>query len=157
ELTGTSWSGVLVQESGTLENAAGGTVRGAGELDLRGGTFANHGVLEPGRSAGTLTVSGNVAQILPGELNVEIGGLTAGTEYDRVQISGDAQIAGTLNIAVIEGFVPEAGDTFLIVNSLTRAGTFGAVTGTDLGGGLVMQVTYTATGVVLTVAAASGE
>ncbi len=50
-----------------------------------------------------------------GTLQIEIGGLTAGTEYDQVNVSGLATLDGTLDIQLLDGFVPDEGDTFDIL------------------------------------------
>src|SRR5262249_30195506 len=47
-----------------------------------------------------------------GVLNIEVGGTTAGSQYDQLNISGTATLAGTLNATLINGFGPVAGEQF---------------------------------------------
>ncbi len=59
-----------------------------------------------------------------GTLQIEIGGTTPG-EYDQLNITGDAVLAGTLEVQLINGFTPTVGDvfTFLTVGGL-QTGSF---------------------------------
>ena len=84
-----------------------------------------------------------------GSLNIEIGGLTAGTQYDRLAISGSATLNGSLNISLIGGFVPNPGDTFQIMTFGSRSGSFTTTNGLDLGGGRLFQVNLTSTSLTL--------
>lgn len=62
--------------------------------------------------------------------NIEIGGLTVDTQYDQVYVTdANATISGTLNIALINGFTPNLGDTFTIINvpGRTRNGMYATV------------------------------
>jgi hypothetical protein len=69
-----------------------------------------------------------------GVLDMEIGGLQAGTQSDQLQISGTATLGGTLNVSVINGFTPAAGNTFPLVTCRTRTGTFGTINGLQQSG-----------------------
>ncbi len=77
-----------------------------GTLDQAGGTFTT-----PGGSTGLTSVTGDYSQT-GGRLAVEIGGLTAGTEYDRFEVAGFADLDGWLDVTLIDEFVPSAGDSF---------------------------------------------
>ncbi len=62
-------------------------------------------------------------------LDIEIGGLTAGTEYDQVAIGGTLTIGttggtsrGTLNVDLINSFLPTANATFEIMKAASRVG-----------------------------------
>ena len=77
-----------------------------GTLDQAGGTFTT-----PGGSTGLTSVTGDYNQT-GGRLAVEIGGLTAGTEYDRLEVAGFADLDGGLDVTLIDEFVPSAGDSF---------------------------------------------
>ncbi len=50
--------------------------------------------------------------------------MTAGTEFDRLAISGTATLSGALNISLINGFTPNPGDSFQIMTFGSRSGTF---------------------------------
>lgn len=48
---------------------------------------------------------------------IEIGGTTAGTGHDQINHLGTAELGGTLNVQLINGFTPAVGDRFLIMTS----------------------------------------
>lgn len=64
------------------------------------------GTTSPGFSPGTLNVTGNYTETAAAALNVEIGGLVAGTDFAQLKATTQATLAGTLNISVINGFTP---------------------------------------------------
>src|SRR5205814_7394819 len=58
----------------------------------------------------------------------ELAGLTRGTQYDAIDVSGTASLAGTANIIHFGGFTPSAGDSFQVINAAGgRSGTFATV------------------------------
>ena len=61
-------------------------------------------------------------------LEIELGG-TADGEFDKLIVSGDLTLAGTLQVELYGGFVPSAGDAFgiLDLNPLLLTGTFSSV------------------------------
>ena len=61
-----------------------------------------------------------------GTLQIGIGGNTAGTGYSQLEVSGPLSLGGTLQLSQLNNFVPEVGDTFLIV----QEDTAGPVSGT---------------------------
>jgi T5SS/PEP-CTERM-associated repeat protein len=83
------------------------------------------GKLAPGHSAGTTTINGNYTQTA-GALDIELGGTHAG-QSDQLNVTGTATLAGALNITFINGFIPQAGDTFNILDWGARSGTFVSV------------------------------
>jgi len=86
------------------------------------------GIVSPGASPGILTINGNYTQGPAGMLDMQIGGLVAGTDYDQLKVIGSASLGGTLNTALINGFVPAAGTTFTLVDaSGGLSGTFTTV------------------------------
>ncbi|MGO4882494.1 MAG: beta strand repeat-containing protein [Bryobacteraceae bacterium] len=121
-----------------------GTLAGAstGSLDLNGGNLygtgsLNYGVsdsatITPGNSStseGKLQVNGTYAQNSSGALDVTIGGTTAGTNYDQLNVSGTASLNGTLNISLAHGYTPTVGTTFDILNASSVTGSFSTVNG----------------------------
>jgi hypothetical protein len=96
------------------------------------------------------------ALTMNGKFNVEIGGVVQDTDYDRLAVVGGGVVLGTgatLNVSLINGFVPKAGDTFTILTYQTGiTGQFVPPTLPTLPVGLGWgQVQYTASGVILTV------
>ena len=139
---------LTVTSSGTFDNAAAGTLQGEGTLDVSAATFTNAGNVNPGASPGILSITGDYVQTSTGALNIEIGGLVAGTDFDQLAISGSATLAGTLNVSLINPFNPSQGNSFQIVNYASNSGTFD---NTNLPSGFVWDITYGANAVTITV------
>lgn len=138
-----------------------GSLDPAGLLDIQDGLVSGSGILladvrsagrlSPGRSAGILTVAGSYTQLAAGILDVELGGRTAGTQYDRLAVSGTAILDGTLNVALIDGFTPVRGDRFQVLTFDSRSGDFAIQNGLDVGSGLYLIPTFDDTGLTLVV------
>jgi hypothetical protein len=145
-------AGIGVTVTGTqFDNLAGGVVEGRGTLTLSGSSLVNAGAIRPGASPGILSVGGAVSQAPAGAVDIEIGGLTADSQYDRLAASGAAALDGTLNLSLIDGFVPVLGATFDVLTCGSRTGTFATVNGLGIGGGLRFQVSYATNKVTVTV------
>ena len=110
-------------------------------MDNVGGSF------EPGESAGKLKISGNYTQGSDGKLTIELGGTTQDSQYDRLQVTGTANLDGELHVEFIDGFVPRLGQQFVILTAGSVNGEFSKVTGPVSGGRY--QVTYNATNVTI--------
>jgi T5SS/PEP-CTERM-associated repeat protein len=76
----------------------------------------NHGLVSPGASAGRLRIEGDYLQD-EGVLSIEIGGTTAGTQFDQLIVDGAAELGGTLEVNLIDGFSPRAGSSFAILTA----------------------------------------
>ena len=57
------------------------------------------------------------------QINLDIAG-TATTSFGRVTSTGAATLDGTLNVALVNGFVPTPGDTFAVLTFASNTGTF---------------------------------
>ena len=139
-LTGSTIFGLqlaLTQTAGTID-LNGGSMNFPLGVDLNGGqligsgTFTgpirnNGGVVAPGHSAGSLAITGNYTQGATGALDIEIGGTTAGTEFDQLQVSGTVALDGTLNVTLIDGFRPVIGDVFQIITPNGFSGAFATI------------------------------
>ncbi len=104
---------------------------------------------------GVLTLTGDYFQLDTGALAIELGG-TSNTDpldpqYDQLIVTGQAQLAGTLKIALAEGFVPQLGDVFEVVDAGSLVGTFDAVEGELVGNGLRAVPAYVNGSVLLTI------
>jgi hypothetical protein len=143
----------LVNGAGTVQTVLGSTLNVAGGLMVEPNVL-NAGTLNPAAGvAGGVSISGDFSQGT-GRLNIELGGLTPGTDFDQLNVNGTATLAGTLNITLIGGFSPNAGDSFRILSYGARVGTFGTILGLDLGGGKVLVPSYNANDLTLTTAEA---
>ena len=110
----------------------GGTIVQDGTLELAGSLASqitlNGGVLGLGSTTGNRTVTGNVAVNSGSTLRVRINGPTAGTQHDRISLSGSLVLGGGLDVIAGPGLI--AGTTFRIVDCTSVAAT---VTGTFSG------------------------
>jgi hypothetical protein len=148
----TTVSGTLAVSSPGVLNVSGGSVFGigtvTGNIDLTGG------LLSPGaasKKAGELTISGAYTQSGSGAFDVDLGGTTAGTQYDVLNITSTASLGGTLNVDLISGFKPAVGQTFDIMDYTSETGAFSTANLPKLTGGDTWSITYNATDLVLTV------
>jgi T5SS/PEP-CTERM-associated repeat protein len=96
--------------SGVLQVGEGGTLSGTGTII--GDVLVDGGTVTPGASPGALHINGNFHQLAPGFLTMEIGGTMPGTEYDQLLVTGDLLLEGAVQLAFINGFVPQVGDKF---------------------------------------------
>lgn len=90
--------------------------------------FTNKGALHPGNRSktGTLSIGGDWTQVMPGALNIELGGVAAG-QFDQLAISRTATLGGTLAVSLRPGFVPVAGTRLTILTAAAIKGRFGTV------------------------------
>lgn len=119
--------GTYYATSGSFTNTATGVVRGEGTFNRSAITFTNDGSFAPGTSPGTLAVIGNYGQAATSHLEIEIGGRIAGVTYDRLNVSGTATMNGDLDVELINGFVPEVGDAFIVGTFAAQAGGFATI------------------------------
>jgi MYXO-CTERM domain-containing protein len=104
-----------------------GTLAGHGVVAGKG-TRVIQGKVAPGNSPGCVTDQGNVIFEGTATLEIEIGGPTACTQFDRYSVALSLTLNGpTLNVLLINGFVPTAGQRFNVLDWGTLSGTFGAV------------------------------
>ena len=147
--------------TGLLHVSAGGQVVVGGVLkvwrtgELRGdgnvaAAVVADGLVNPGESVGLLRIDGTYQQLPGGTLHIELAG-TAPGEFGALSISGEGSLDGTLAVDVAAGFHPSLGDTFDIVTAAGIDRTFATVEGSDLGGGLWLNVVYSDTTVQLEV------
>ncbi len=111
--------GSLAVNSGTLDAGvdinifSGGALKGDGTLLLSdpvgGGSVLNSGTVAPGNGAGIITIDGNYQQSAVGALEIEVGGLAAGSEHDQLFLpnpTSSAMLAGRLNVPFINSYTP---------------------------------------------------
>jgi hypothetical protein len=96
-------------------------------------------MLDPGT---LVSITGSYAQSATGVLTVNVGGLDE-TQFGRMTVTGSAFLDGTLNIGLVNGFVPVVNDRFLFMTFSSRTGFFATTNGLDLGEGLAYQVETT--------------
>ncbi|MCC7517779.1 MAG: hypothetical protein IT578_01190 [Verrucomicrobiae bacterium] len=122
--------------SANLQIGAGGAVVGNGTIQAN--MVTNQGTLAPGNSPGLLTFTSNLTLLSSSVLNMELAGTNTAL-FDRITVGGAFAVDGTLNVSLIDGFTPQAGDTFKLFGfdvSLI-SGTFATTSFGALSGGLV--------------------
>lgn len=169
----TTFAGVNIEEFGTLQidggsldaqyvEILGGTLAGNGSIMTGSGPIAGqvenrNGVVAPGVGigAGTLSINGRFANGHDGTLHIELGGVTAGTQYDRLLIDGAAALDGALNVSLVNLggglFAPALGNVFSIIQADSIGGKFSTLSLPALASGRMWFVGYGATSVDLKV------
>jgi hypothetical protein len=125
----TQSGGTTYLNGGTLAVAAGHKVNIEQNTNLYGpgaitGNLANDGNIYVGGGqslTGTLAVSGTFTQTTNGTLFMNVGGTTAGTQYDQLTVGGAATFGGTLDVFEVNGFSPNSG-TFTLITYASRVG-----------------------------------
>jgi len=87
----------------------------------------NGGLIAPGNSPGLLTIDGDYTQESTGTLLMELAGLNLGSGYDSLNITGTANLAGILDIQLLDGFTLTAGDSFDLLTAALIQGNFDSI------------------------------
>jgi T5SS/PEP-CTERM-associated repeat protein len=106
----TQGAGGTTQIDGKLEAALvtieGGLLKGTGTVDST--VLNTGGTVKGGDSPGALTITGNYTQGAGGTLETEIASLSS---FDQLLVDGTADLAGTLDVQLIDGFAFTTGVT----------------------------------------------
>lgn len=170
---------VTIESGGTLQAASDATISQAIQLDdgatleladadafdqssrLTGqgqivGALSTPGAIQPGNldeSTGSLDFNADLTLSDASQLEFRVGGLIAETDFAVIHIQGAAVLAGTLQLSLLDGFMPSLGDAFKLV---TAAGGMSGIFDTLLLPGLEMDrhwdINYGANTLLLTVA-----
>ncbi|MDP6634317.1 MAG: PEP-CTERM sorting domain-containing protein [Phycisphaerae bacterium] len=104
-----------------------GTVSGSGVFTGTGTTYFEAD-LTPGSSPAALSFAGDVVFGPLANLKIEIGGAIRGDQYDALEVGGSLTLGGTLQVELINGFVPEVDDEFEILAwDSSGGGSFGSI------------------------------
>ncbi len=146
----TSLLGGTTVTGGTILGA--GTVRGNLTAGNATGTAVTINAGDSGK-AGLLSITGKYTQLATGNFTGLVSGTTAGTGYSQLKVTGVAALAGTINFTVATAFQSSltSGETFTVLTGSSVTGTFSNST-IAINSSFHFVVSYTATGVVLTVA-----
>jgi len=144
----TTWTGAgnISMAGSTITNRAGALFHVQNSAALIGTTrFDNAGTFRKSFSTGITTIPNNVAfnnfgtvdlrrgillanggyvSVPSALLNCALGGTTAGTGFGQLQVPGTVTLNGSLNVDLINGFVPITNNTFTVVTADTRNGSF---------------------------------
>lgn len=116
--------------SSVFTNESNGSIGGSGNINNIDGILNNNGTLSPGNSPGAFAINDG-AKVNFGAtsiVNIEIAGTTPETEHDQLNITGNFDLDGTLNVSFIDMFEPTAGQTFDVVSYTSHIGSFSNVT-----------------------------
>ncbi len=91
------------------------------------GTVNFEGDLKPGNSPAAVSFGGDVVLGVASTLQMEIGGITPGSQFDQLNVTGKLILGGTLQVVLANGFMPSIGQSFDLLNWGTVAGSFTAV------------------------------
>ncbi len=105
---------------GNMAISSGATLSGNGSV---GTITENHGILNPGASIGTLTITGDYTQSSDGRLHIEVDT----TSHDIVNVSGTATLAGDLFLEFTPGGYSQ-NHRIDFLNAGTVSGTFSSIT-----------------------------
>jgi len=124
-LTFTHTSATIDVQSGSLD-LGGVLTLDAGSVLQGGGTFLGDvnntaGIVQPGGAGntGTLIINGNYTQGTNGSLIIEIAGTSASTNFDVLNITGGATLAGNLSINEINGYNAATTDGYTFITTAT--------------------------------------
>jgi arylsulfatase A-like enzyme len=109
---------------------------------------------------GTLTVQGDLYHLLGGEIAIDLGGTTAGVDYDTLNVVGKVELEGDLDVSLAEiagsPYSPAMGESFTILTATQGiVGQFDQVTLPLLSMGLDWSVDYQPSVVTLSVMASA--
>ncbi|MDH3759713.1 MAG: filamentous hemagglutinin N-terminal domain-containing protein, partial [Gammaproteobacteria bacterium] len=142
-------SGTLVLGAGPLTLDAGSVLSGIATLG--NDVLNNGGSVQPGGqdTIGTLTIAGDFTQTL-GSIVIEIDNAvtTAGSDYDQLNVTGQADFGGSMSLLVIGNYTVANNDTLDPITYATYGGTpFGTIVAI---GGENVTPDYTAPDLTLT-------
>ena len=133
QITGqTTVDGTLQVAGHSLINLAGGSLYGNGgtvEGNVTSNASINIGDMP--MTVGALTFMGNYTQGANGSLTFDVAGNAPG-RYDQLNVSGHAQLNGLMTVDLLNGYIPQLGNTFEIMAYGSESGTFSMVVGLPL-------------------------
>jgi T5SS/PEP-CTERM-associated repeat protein len=100
--------------------SGGGTFTGTGTVNFEGD-------LSPGSSPAAVNFAGDVGFGVDATLQIELSGTVPGMQHDKLNVTGELALDGALEVSLINGFIPSAGQTFNILDWGSLAGTFSSI------------------------------
>lgn len=169
--TGATLNGAITLETDGVINASWGSIKVNGALTANGHkltTIAANGARVMGTGQMGVLQIGSNSSIMPGNspgiissldltldagstYGFEVGGTAPGTGYDQIDVTGAVSIAGNLDVSLYGGFVPTAGQTYVIINNDAAD----AVSGTFAG--LAQGAQFAADGQLFTISYTGGD
>lgn len=115
---GTVTNNGVINNSGTFNNQS--IYKGTGVFNTSLFNNPVPGTVAPGSSLGCLQFTNGWASL--GKLEIEINGPVSCSDYDQIQVTGNAQVGGNLYINF--NYTPACGATFQLINATTHSGSF---------------------------------
>jgi fibronectin-binding autotransporter adhesin len=132
--------------NGTVNVHFNGSVTGAGTFGpvnvFENGRFAPGAGSSPAVFSPAVVAASNASFAQGTSLAIEIGGKSAGTGFDQVNVASAAVLAGTLDVTTTNNFIPAALDAFKVLSFASRSGAFSTYTGMTPGNGLAYAPIY---------------
>lgn len=121
--------GAILYSDGSIQNTTNSIIAGDGELHFT--EIDNDGSLMPGTTVGELSMNSDLNHSSVSIIQIDIQG-NAGEGIaggnDLMTINGDIDLNGVLNVSLLDSFVPNTSDEFVIINySGTLNNTFTSV------------------------------
>ena len=109
---------------------------------------------------GQLAINGDYFHLAGSTLAIDLGGRAAGVDFDALNVTGFVDLAGTLNVSLVDGdgplFAPTLGDSFEILTAAEGlSGRFSDVSLPAIAAGLDWFIDYSPNGVSLEVVASA--
>lgn len=122
-------------------------------MGIREGTvlsqhLASKGTVAPGLQIGMVTVPA-YQQTIEGTLDIQLGGPVVDTGYDRLSVTGLAQLAGRLKVSLVNSYHPLPGARFTVLTAGSITGSFSTVELPELGDNMFWNLSATANAVTL--------
>lgn len=130
-------------------NFAGGSVYG-NDGAIEGTTISNasFNIGDAPMTVGQFSIVGNYTQGANGSLTFDIASLS---QYDQLNVSGRAQLNGLMTVNLLNGYIPQVGNPFDIMNFASESGTFSMVIGLPINGQEHFILEYNSTNLTLDV------
>jgi hypothetical protein len=152
--------GGYTQTAGTTNLSGGSLAFDYSPLNLQGGNLTGIGTItgnvnntggqiNPGNTIGTLTVAGDYSQTGTGTVNLELG---SDTSFDKLNITGAADVGGILKLNLTSGYTPTIGTKFTVLTyGSATAKSFNTIQGIDISSNLAFAPTASGNNLVLEV------
>lgn len=140
---GTTLAGTVNRAALTIDSTSTWNITGSSTLT----SLSNSGTVTFDAATFVSTISGSYTQASTGKLKVLLGGTSS---YNKLVVTGAANLDGVLNVALVPGFTPAVGATFDVITSGSSSGAFSSTTTADPGLGFAVQYEPTYVRVTIT-------
>jgi formylglycine-generating enzyme len=131
----------VFNNAGTVRKSAG---TGTSTIGLN---FNNTGMVAV--LQGTLNFQGQYSENPSANLAISLSGTTPSSGYGNISFSISPTFYGTFTVNAGNGYLPSPGTVFQVLNYPSFTNSFTCLGGLDLGGGILLQPQFSATGLTL--------